>query len=307
MKAVRIEKPEGLEGIEGLAYEEAPDPQPAIGDALVQVRAASFTPTELMWPLSTDRDGHDRGRRIPAHEGSGVVVALGYGTAGVSVGDEVYGLIDGYRDGWAAELVTIEARSLAPKPTTLDFIEAAAIPQAGLTSWQALFDHGHLESGQTVVIHGAGGGVGATGVELARWAGAHVIGTGRAGARQRVLDLGADDFVDVGREGWELALGQVDLVYDAIGGDVLARSTAVVRPGGALVSIMAPPPTDRDDIRTIHFVRDPSGAQLREITRLVDQGTVRPQVGAVYALSDAREAFMAKSTRHIPGKVVLTP
>jgi len=307
MKAVRVRKPEGFEGIDGLVYEDAPDPQPAIGDALVQVRAASFTPTELTWPLRTDRAGHDRGAWIPAHEGSGVVVALGYGTAGVSVGDEVYGLIDGYRDGWAAEYVAIEARSLAPKPTTLDFIEAAAIPQAGLTSWQALFDHGHLESGQTVVIHGAAGGVGSVGVQLARWAGAHVIGTGRAGSRQRVLELGADDFVDVEQDGWETAIGPVDVVYDAIGGEVLARSPAIVKPGGALVTVMAPLHTDRDDIRVVHFVRDPSGAQLREITRLVDQGTLRPQVGAVYRLADAREAFMAKSTQHIPGKVVLTP
>jgi NADPH:quinone reductase-like Zn-dependent oxidoreductase len=307
MKAVRIQKPEGFEGIDGLVYEDAPDRQPAIGDALVQVRAASFTPTELTWPLSTDRDGHERGKRIPAQEGSGVVVALGFGTAGLAVGDDVYGLIDGYRDGWAAEYVTVEARSLAPKPTSVDFIEAAALPQAGLTSWQALFDHGHLESGQTVMIHGAGGGVGSIGVELARWAGAHVIGTGRAGGRQRVLDLGVDDFVDVEQDGWERAVGQVDLVYDTIGGDVLARSPAVVKPGGALVSIMAPPQTDRDDIRTVHFVRDASGAQLREITRLVDQGLVRPHVSAVYPLQDAREAFMAKSTEHIPGKVVLTP
>jgi NADPH:quinone reductase-like Zn-dependent oxidoreductase len=307
MKAIRIHKLEGFEGIDGLVYEDAPDRQPAIGDALVEVRAASFTPTELTWPLQTDRDGHDRGARIPAHEGSGVVVALGYGTAGVSVGDEVYGLIDGYRDGWAAQYVTIEARSLAPKPTTLNFIEAAALPQAGLTSWQALFDHGHLESGQTVVIHGAGGGVGATGVQLAKWAGARVVGTGRAGARQRILDLGADAFLDVEQDGWETTVGQVDLVYDAIGGDVLARSPAIVKPGGALVSVMNPQPTDRDNIRVVHFVRDASGAQLREITRLVDQGIVQPQVGAVYALADAREAFMAKSTRHIPGKVVLTP
>src|SRR5215218_4216326 len=226
MKAVRIEKPKGFEGIEGLVYEDAPDPQPAIGDALVQVRAASFTPTELTWPLSTDRAGHDRGPRIPAHEGSGIVVALGYGTAGVSVGDEVYGLIDGYRDGWAAEYVAIEARSLAPKPTTVDFIEAAAIPQAALTSWQALFDHGHLEAGQTVVIHGAGGGVGSMAVQLARSAGAHVIGTGRAGAEERVLELGAERFVDVEQDGWEDAVGQVDVAYDAIGGDVLARSPA---------------------------------------------------------------------------------
>src|SRR5436305_4081002 len=307
MKAVRIHKPEGLEGIEGLVYEDAPDPQPAIGDAVVEVRAASFTPTELMWPLQTDRAGHDRGARIPAHEGSGVVVELGYGTAGISVGDEVYGLIDGYRDGWAAEDVTIEARSVAPKPTTVDFVEAAAIPQAGLTSWQALFDHGHLESGQTVVIHGAGGRVGSMAVQLARRAGAHVVGTGRANARQRVLEVGADDFVDVERDGWETAVGQVDLVYDAIGGDVLAHSPAIVKPGGALVSVMAPPQTDRDDIGTVHFVRDPSGAQLRDITGLVDQGKLQPQVGAVYPLEDAREAFMAKSTQHIPGKVVLTP
>src|SRR5690242_2922132 len=278
MKAVRIHEPKGFEGIEGLVYEEAPDPQPAIGDALVEVRAASFTPTELMWPLSTDRAGHDRGPRIPAHEGSGIVVALGYGTAGVSVGDEVFGLIDGYRDGWAAELVAIEARSLAPKPTSLDFLEAAAIPQAGLTSWQALFDHGHLESGQTVVIHGAAGGVGTIGVELAKWAGARVVGTGRANARDRVLELGADEFVDVGRDGWETTVGQVDLVYDIIGGDVLARSGAIVKPGGALVSIMNPVQTDRADIRMVHFVRDASGAQLREIARLVDQGVVRAQI-----------------------------
>lgn len=307
MKAVRLHKPEGLEGIDGLAYEDAPDAQPAIGDALVQVRAASFTPTELTWPLQTDRAGHDRGALIPAHEGSGVVAALGWGTAGLSVGDEVYGLIDGYRDGWAAEYVAIEARSLAPKPTTLDFIEAAAIPQAGLTSWQALFDHGRLQSGQTVVIHGASGGVGSIGVQLARWAGAHVIGTGREGARQRVLDLGAHDFVDVERDGWETTIGQVDLVYDAIGGDVLAHSPAIVKPGGALVSVMAPAQTDRDDIRTVHFVRDPSGVELREITRLVDEGVLRPTVGAVYPLAETRDAFMAKSTEHIQGKVVLTP
>jgi NADPH:quinone reductase-like Zn-dependent oxidoreductase len=307
MKAIRIHEPKGLEGIDGLVYEDAPDPQPAIGDALVEVRAASFTPTELMWPLETDRAGHDRGPRIPAHEGSGIVVALGYGTAGVSVGEEVYGLIDGYRDGWAAEYVTIEARSLAPKPTSVDFLEAAAIPQAGLTSWQALFDHGRLESGQTVVIHGAAGGVGSMGVQLAHWAGAHVVGTGRADARQRVLELGADDFIDVERDGWETAVGSVDLVYDIIGGDVLARSAAIVKPGGALVSIVAPPPTDRNDIRTVDFVRDPSGAQLRDIARLVDEGTLRPDVSAVYPVADAREAFMAKSTEHIPGKVVLTP
>src|SRR5262245_23667323 len=234
MKAVRIHEPKGLEGIEGLVYEDAPDPQPAIGDALVQVRAASFTPTELLWPLEKDRAGHERGARIPAHEGSGVVVAMGWGSAGLSVGDEVYGLIDGYRDGWAVEDVAIEVRRLAPMPKSVDFVEAAATPQAALTSWQALFDHGHLASGQTVVIHGAGGGVGSMAVPLARWAGAHVIGTGRATAREHVLELGAEKFVDVEQDDWEKEVGSVDLVYDIIGGDVVASPAGVGKPGGAL-------------------------------------------------------------------------
>jgi NADPH:quinone reductase-like Zn-dependent oxidoreductase len=307
MKAVRFKDPKGFEGIDGLVFEDAPDPKPGVGDALLQVRAASFTPTELLWPLSVDRNGHDRGWRIPAHEGSGVVVALGFGAAGFSVGDEVFGLIDGYRDGWAADYVAIEVRSLAPKPATLDFTEAAAIPQAALTSWQALFDHGHLESGQTVVIHGAGGGVGSIGVQLARWAGAHVIGTGRANARQRILELGADEFVDVEQDDWEKAIGPVDLVYDIVGGDVLARSVAVVKSGGALVSIVEPPPTDRSDIRSFVFVRDANGTELREIARLVDDGTLHSEVSAVYPMADAHAAFMAKSTQHIPGKVALTP
>ena len=305
MKAIRSHELKGLEGIDGLVYEDASDPTPAIGDALVQVHAASFTPTELTWPLRTDRAGHDRGPIIPAHEGSGVVVALGYGAAGVTAGDEVYGLIDGYRDGWAAEYVAIEARSLAPKPRTVDDVHAAAIPQAALTSWQALFDHGHLQAGQTVVVLGAGGGVGSMAVQLARSAGAHVVGTGRATAADLVLELGADRFVDLEGDRWEDAAGPADVVFDLIGGEVLARSAAIVKAGGALVSAMYPPPTERDDIRTVHFVRDPNGVQLAEVARLVDEGRVHPQLGAVYPLADARDAFMDKSTKSIPGKVVL--
>jgi len=307
MKAARVHEPVGLEGIDGLVYEEAPDPVPAVGDALVKVYAAGFTPTELQWPLWTDRAGHDRAAIIPAHEFSGVVVALGYGTTGVAVGDEVYGLIDGYRDGAAAEFIAIEARDVAPKPTTIDHVHAAAIPQAGLTSWQALFDHGQLAAGQTAVIHGAGGGVGSIAVQLARSAGAHVIGTGRSSARSLVLYLGADSFVDVDQDRWEDAVGQADVVFDTIGGEVLARSPAIVKSGGALVSVVAPPPADRQDIRALHFVREPSRAQLVELAQLVDTGQLRPQVGAVYTLADAREAFMAKSTQSIPGKVILQP
>jgi NADPH:quinone reductase-like Zn-dependent oxidoreductase len=122
-----------------------------------------------------------------------------------------------------------------------------------------------------------------------------------------VLELGADEFVDVEQDGWEKTVGPVDLVYDIIGGDVAASSMAIVKPGGAFVSIVGPPPTSRDDVATVAFVRDPSGAQLREIARLVDEGVVTPQVSAVYALADTRAAFTDKSTKHIPGKVVLTP
>jgi NADPH:quinone reductase-like Zn-dependent oxidoreductase len=307
MKAARVHEPTGFEGIDGLVYEEAPDPVPAVGDALVKVHAAGFTPTELQWPLWTDRAGRDRAPIIPAHEFSGVVAALGYGTTGVAVGEEVYGLIDGYRDGAAADFIAIEARDVAPKPTTVDHVHAAALPQAGLTSWQALFDHGHLAAGQTAVVHGAGGGVGSVAVQLARSAGARVIGTGRSGARSLALDVGADSFVDLEQDRWEDAVAQADVVFDTIGGEVLARSPAIVRPGGALVSVVAPPPADRQDIRTIHFVREPSRAQLVELARLVDTGQLRPQVGAVYPLADAREAFMAKSTQSIAGKVILQP
>jgi NADPH:quinone reductase-like Zn-dependent oxidoreductase len=307
MNAARVHEPVGLEGIDGIVYEDAPEPVPAVGDVLVEVHAAGFTPTELQWPLWTDRAGRDRAPIIPAHEFSGVVAALGYGTAGVAVGDEVYGLIDGYRDGAAAEFIAIEARDIAPKPTTIDHVHAAAIPQAGLTSWQALFDHGQLSAGQTAVIHGAGGAVGSVAVQLARSAGAQVIATGRGGARSRAMEAGAESFVDLEQGRWEDAVGQADVVLDTIGGDVLARSAAIVRPGGALVSVCAPPPTDRQDIRALHFVREPSGAQLVELARLVDTGQLRPQVGAVYPLADAREAFMAKSTERIPGKVILQP
>ena len=177
MKAIRTHEPAG---ISGLVFEEAPDATPMIGDVLVKVAACGITHNELDWPLRTCRNGHQRDSIIPGQEVSGVVTALGTGTAGIAVGDEVFGLTDPYRDAAAAEYVAVEARNVAPKPQTVDHVHAAAVPRAGLTAWQALFDHGKLAKGQTVVIHGAGGAVGSTAVQLARWAGAEVIGTGRS-------------------------------------------------------------------------------------------------------------------------------
>jgi NADPH:quinone reductase-like Zn-dependent oxidoreductase len=306
MKAIRLHEPTG---ISGLAYEEVPDAKPGLCDVLVKVAACGITHNELDWPIWTCRAGHQRTSVIPGNEVSGVVTALGYGTAGIAVGDEVFGLTDQLRDGAAAEYVAVEARNVAPKPQTADHVHAAAVPRAGLTAWQALFDHGKLAKGQTVVIHGAGGAVGTTAVQLARWAGAEVIGTGRSHSRSLVLELGADRFIALDADSLDDAAGQADLVVDTIGGDVLARSPALLRPGGTLVTIKAGArlPDSRDDIRNVVFVQEPSRAQLAELARLVDEGNLRPQVGAVYPLADAAKAFSAKAAGGIPGRIVIQP
>jgi NADPH:quinone reductase-like Zn-dependent oxidoreductase len=306
MKAIRLHGPAG---ISGLVFEEVPDAAPMLCDVLVRVAACGITHNELDWPVWTCRAGHRRTSIIPGNEVSGVVAALGYGTAGFAVGDEVFGLTDQLRDGAAAEYVAVEARNVAPKPQTVDHVHAAAVPRAGLTAWQALFDHGKLARGQTVVIHGAGGAVGSTAVQLARWAGAQVIGTGRSHSRTLVTELGADRFIALDTDRLEDAAGQADLVLDTIGGEVLARSPALLRPGGTLVTIKAAAqlPGDRDDIRNVLFVQESSRAQLSELARLVDEGRLRPQVGAVYPLAQAAEAYSAKAAGGIPGRIVLQP
>ena len=311
MKAIRLHEPTG---IDGLVFEEVPDAAPMLGDVLVKVDACGITHNELDWPLWTCRAGHRRSSIIPGHEMSGVVVGLGYGTAGFAVGDEVYGLTDQFRDGAAAEYVAVEARNVARKPQTVDHVHAAAVPRAGLTAWQALFDHGKLTKGQTVVIHGAGGAVGSTAVQLARWAGAEVIGTGRSRVRPLVTELGADRFIALDDDGvdaerLEDVAGQADVVFDTIGGDVLARSPALLRPGGTLVMIKAggPAPGERDDITTVVFIQESSRAQLTELARLVDEGHLRPQVGPVYPLAEAARAYRAKAAGGVPGRVILRP
>jgi NADPH:quinone reductase-like Zn-dependent oxidoreductase len=308
MKAIRVHE---QAGISGLSYEDAPDPAPTIGDVLVKVAAVGITHNELDWPLRTDRNGHPRDAIIPGQEVSGVVTALGMGTAGIAVGDEVFGLTDPYRDAAAAEYVAVEARNLAPKPRTVDHVHAASVPRAGLTAWQALFDHGKLAQGQTAVIHGAGGAVGSTAVQLARWAGAEVIGTGRAHSRQLVKELGADRFIALDEDRLEDAAGsgfKADVVFDLVGGDVLARSSALLKPGGTLVSVVwRELPADRDDIKKVFFVQEAKQVQLTELARLVDEGHLRPQVGGVYPLAQAVEAYRAKAAGGIPGRMVLQP
>jgi len=306
MKAIRLHEPAG---ISGLVYEDVPDAKPVACDVLVKVVACGITHNELDYPVWTCRAGHQRTTVIPGAEVSGVVAALGFGTAGVAVGDEVFGLTDQWRDGTAAEYVAVEARNVAPKPRAVDHVHAAAVPRAGLTAWQALFDHGGLAKGQTVVVHGAGGAVGSTAVQLARWAGAEVIGTGRSHSRELVMELGADRYIALDADRLEDAAGQADVVFDTIGGEVLARSPALLRPGGTLVSVRAdsPRPGGRDDIGVIVFIQESNRAELTELARLVDEGHLRPQVGGVYPLAHAADAFRAKAAGGIAGRMVLQP
>ncbi|MCF6405072.1 NADP-dependent oxidoreductase [Chitinophaga filiformis] len=181
-------------GMAGMKLMEQPEPQPSLNDVIVRVHASGFTNDELTWgPTWTDRLGKDRTPSIPGHELAGVVTALGYGTTGLSIGQRVFGLTDWTRNGTLAEYVAVEARNLAPLPADVDFADGAALVMSGLTAWQGLFDHGRLRVGQTVLVHGAAGVVGSMAAQLARAAGAYVIGTGRADSRQRAIDFGAHE------------------------------------------------------------------------------------------------------------------
>lgn len=290
-------------GIDGLALTEMPYPHAAENDVIVRVHAAGFTPGELDWPATwTDRAGRDRTPTIPGHDVSGVVVELGYGTTGLTVGQRVFGITDWCRNGTLAEFVSVEARNLAPLSAGVDHVAAAALPISGLTAWQGLFTHGHLMSGQTVMIHGAAGGVGSIAVQLAHEAGAAVIGTGRTSHREAVLALGADVFVDLERDRLENA-GEVDVVFDVLGGQILYRSAMLVRPGGALVSIAEPPPTPPDNGQSIFFVVEPDRAGLAELERRLRDGLLQPVVGMTYRLEDATAAF--DPTKRSRGKPII--
>ncbi|WP_433523946.1 NADP-dependent oxidoreductase [Nocardia pseudovaccinii] len=289
MRAVTVRDREA--GIRGLTLTDLPHPQAAENDVIVQVLAAGFTRGELDWPRTwTDRAGRDRTPSVPGHELSGVVVELGYGTTGLTVGQHVFGLTDWARDGSLAEYTAVEARNLAPLPADVDHVAAAALPISGLTAWQALFDHAHLKTGQTVLIHGVGGAVGSVAAQLAHEAGAHIIGTGRASDQDVARDLGVHQFVDLDGERLE-DVGEVDVVLDVIGGDIRDRSTALLRPGGTLVTISGPPTIHPHDGRAIFFVVEPNREQLaQQATRLHDHRLI-PLVNAVRPLADAPAAF----------------
>src|SRR5512143_1772230 len=290
-------------GTAGMKLVERPEPAAAINDAIVQIYASGYVPTELAWPSTwTDRRNRDRTPSIPGHELAGVVTALGYGTTGLSVGQRVFGLADWYRDGTLAEYVAIEARNLAPLPGDVDFTVGASLPISGLTALQGLFEHGRLRAGQSVIAHGAAGAVGSMVTQLAREAGAHVIGTGRAADRQNALDFGVNEFVDLENEVIE-DVGGVDLVFDLIGGDIGKRSARLVRAGGTLVSIVGPVEARPADGLAVDFVVESDRTQLSEIVQRVRDGRLRTNIGTVSALHDAVAAF--NSTERRPGKTII--
>jgi len=286
----------------GLSLTELPYPHAAENDVIVQVHAAGFTRGELDWPGTwTDRAGHDRTPSVPGHELSGVVVELGYGTTGLTVGQPVFGLTDWARNGSLAEYAAVEARNLAPLPADVDHIAAAALPISGLTAWQALFDLAHLQTGQTVLIHGAGGSVGSVAVQLARETGAHIVGTGRASDRDLADTLGVHEFLDLDGDRLEDA-GEVDVVLDVIGGEIRDRSTALLRPGGTLVTIADPPTIHPRDGRAIFFVVEPNREQLAQLAARLRDGRLTPRVTASRDLAAAPAAF-AERTR---GRIIIT-
>jgi NADPH:quinone reductase-like Zn-dependent oxidoreductase len=282
---------------------ERPEPHAAINDVVVEVHASGFVGTELAWPSTwTDRLDRDRTPTIPGHELAGVVTALGYGTTGLSVGQRVFGLTDWYRDGSLAEYAAVEARNLAPLPGDIDVSVGASLPISGLTAWQGLFDHGRLKAGQSILAHGAAGAVGSMVVQLAREFGAYVIGTGRAADRQKALDFGALEFVDLENDALE-DVGAVDLVFDLIGGDIGKKSASLVRAGGTLVSIVGPVEARPADGLAIDFVVESDRAQLGQIVQRVRDGRLRTNIGTVSSLNDAVGALNPTVRR--PGKTII--
>jgi NADPH:quinone reductase-like Zn-dependent oxidoreductase len=290
-------------GTAGMTLVERPEPHAAINDVIVQIYASGFVGTELGWPSTwVDRTGRDRTPSIPGHELAGVVTALGYGATGLSLGQRVFGLADWHRDGALAEYVAMEARNLAPLPGDVDFTAGASLPISGLTAWQGLFEHGRLRAGQSVIAHGAAGAVGSMVTQLAKEAGAHVIGTGRAADRQAALDFGANEFVDLDNEVLE-DVGDVDLVFDLIGGDIGKRSARLVRAGGTLVSIVGASEERPADGLAIDFVVESNRAQLGEIVQRMRDGRLRTNIGTVASLDDAVAAF--NPTERRPGKTII--
>jgi len=307
MKAIRMH---GRGGPDQLVYEEVLKPHPGPGELLVRVEAAAIIVSELSWDETYQTTaGAPRPFPIPGRDLSGVVAEVGADVTDIAVGQAVYAMLGYGRDGAQAEYAIVLPSEAAPKPPTLDDVLMAAVPLSALTAWQALFIHANLSKGQRVLIHGASGGVGTYAVQLARWAGAHVITTASLRNADFLRDLGADQIIDYSTKRFEDVVRDVDVIFDLVGGDTLARSWQVVRPGGVLVSVVSQPPAapaGKSGVRSVYFIVEPSSQQLRQIGGLLESGDVRPIVDHVFPLDQARSAYEAAIVGHPKGKIVLS-
>jgi NADPH:quinone reductase-like Zn-dependent oxidoreductase len=296
-------------GPEQIVYERVAHPPLRPGDALVRVFAAAITPTELSWESTyTTHDGTDRLPSIPSHGVSGEVVQLEAELSGISVGDDVYGLTDFWRDGAAAEYVAVRAADLALRPTSLDHAHAAAMPLSALTAWQALCIRGWLSARQRVLIHGGAGGVGTFAVQIAHMLGAHVLATAASRDTGFVQQLGADIVIDYTTTRFEDVSGEVDLVLDTVGGETLRRSWTVVKPGGVVISTVkkpSPAHAAQRGARGMFFVVEPNRGQLIDLAGLADAGRLRPVIASVFPLARARDAYTVGLAGHVRGKIVV--
>jgi len=296
-------------GPEVLTVERAPIPVPAVGEVLIAVHAAAITFDELTWDETWSRDGVDRTPIIPSHEVSGVVAAVGPDVTEFAVGDEVYGLIQFDRDGAAAQYVAVPAADLAIRPAAVSHAESAALPLAGLTAWQALVDHAKVQPGERVLVLGGAGGVGALTVQLAHALGADVTATIRGDVADMVRGFGAGHVVDTRTEAFDDVGPIYDVVVDTVGGETLDRSFGVLRRGGRLVTLSAPPPEGRADefgIEVMFFIVTPDRAQLARLTTLVADASLHVPIAATFPLERGREAFESRNRPHRgPGKTVL--
>jgi len=294
-------------GLEVLGYGDAPTPTPGPGELLIAVHAAGVTPSELEWlPTWSTREGGPRPLPvIPGHEFSGEVQAIGAGVAGFAIGDPVFGTNDWFRDGTHADACLARASDVAAKPPGIDHAAAAVTPISALTALQGLVVRGRLAADERVLIHGAAGAVGAFAVQVARLHGAHVIGTASAHNLDFVRELGADEVLDRRAVRFEEVVRDVDVVLDTVGGDTFEKSFDVLRAGGRVVTVAASSEhTDDARVRDAFFIVEPSATQLAETARLIAGGRLRPIVGSVFPLAEARRAYADRPAR---GKNVVAP
>ena len=306
MKAIRIHT---YGGSEALVYEDAPRPEITDDEVLIKVHAAAVNPSD--WKVRAGYFQTMVALPLPLTLGfdlSGVVTAIGKDVTSVAVGDAVYGNSNLMRQGAYAEYAALSVTEVARKPTTIDHVAAAAVPAAGLTAWQALEASG-LQAGQTILIHGAAGGVGTFAVQFALAKGARVLGTASANNAAFLHELGVAEVIDYTATRFEDVARDVDVVLDTIGGEVLERSWAVLRPGGTLVTIAGqvdPAAAEARGVRGIFVMTAPNaGAQLTEIAALIDAGSVQPVVSTILPLAEARAAHEFSESGHTRGKIVL--